>query len=64
MQPIVFSDFNPAQNALEESLFHTANGYLGVRACPEEGAPAGVPSIRGAYINAFYDIKPIRYGEK
>lgn len=56
--------WNPAQNALEESLFHTANGYLGVRACPGEGAPAGVPSIRGAYINAFYDIKPIRYGEK
>lgn len=58
------TQWDPAQNALEESLFHTANGYLGVRACPEEGAPEGVPSIRGAYINAFYDVKPIRYGEK
>jgi len=58
------TQWDPAQNALEESLFHTANGYLGVRACPEEGAPAGVPSIRGTYINAFYDVKPIRYGEK
>lgn len=58
------TQWDPAQNALEESLFHTANGYLGVRACPEEGTPADVPSIRGAYINAFYDVKPIRYGEK
>jgi len=58
------TQWNPAHNALEESLFHTANGYLGLRACPEEGAPDGVPSIRGAYINAFYDVKPIRYGEK
>ena len=58
------TQWDPAQNALEESLFHTANGYLGVRACPEEGAPKGVPSIRGTYINAFYDVKPIRYGEK
>ncbi len=56
--------FDPKRNALEESLFHTANGYLGLRACPEEGVPAGVDSIRGAYINAFYDVKPIRYGEK
>lgn len=56
--------WDPAKNALEESLFHTANGYLGVRACPEEGAPEHVPSVRGTYINAFYDVKPIRYGEK
>ena len=64
MQPLVFSGFDKNRNALEESLFHTANGYLGVRGCPEEGAPQGVPSIRGAYINAFYDVKPIQYGEK
>lgn len=61
---LIFEGFAPARNALEESLFHTANGYLGLRACPEEGAPAGINSIRGAYINAFYDVKPIRYGEK
>ncbi|NLD52843.1 MAG: glycoside hydrolase family 65 protein [Clostridiales bacterium] len=64
IQPLVFTGFDPHRNALEESLFHTANGYLGVRGCPEEGAPQGVPSIRGAYINAFYDTKPIHYGEK
>lgn len=50
--------------ALRETLFHVANGYLGVRACPEEGAPEGVHSIRGAYLNAFYDTYPIQYAEK
>ncbi|MDD3214601.1 MAG: hypothetical protein PHY64_13075, partial [Eubacteriales bacterium] len=47
-----------------ETLFHTANGYLGVRNAPEEGAAEGVDSIRGAYLNAFYEIKDVRYGEK
>ncbi len=47
-----------------ETLFHTANGYLGVRAAPEEGAAEGVDSIRGTYINAFYEIRDVRYGEK
>lgn len=50
--------------ALMETLFHTANGYIGVRNCLEEGAPEGVSTIRGTYINAYYDIKPIQYGEK
>jgi hypothetical protein len=35
-----------------------------VRSSPEEGAPEGVFSVRGAYINGFYDIKDIPYGEK
>ena len=47
-----------------ESLFHVANGYLGVRACLEEGVPPDVRSIRGAYLNAFYETYPITYAEK
>ncbi|MCE5344372.1 MAG: hypothetical protein LLF96_12425, partial [Eubacteriales bacterium] len=47
-----------------ETLFHCANGYLGVRAAPEEGAAEGVDSIRGTYINAFFEIRDVRYGEK
>ena len=47
-----------------ETLYHTANGYLGVRAAPEEGPAPGVDSIRGTYINAFYEIRDVRYGEK
>ena len=47
-----------------ETLYHSANGYLGVRAAPEEGAADGVDSIRGTYLNAFYELKDVRYGEK
>ena len=47
-----------------ETLYHNANGYLGVRNAPEEGAAEGVDSIRGTYLNAFYEIRDVRYGEK
>lgn len=47
-----------------ESIFHVANGYIGVRGNFEEGYNSSMPSIRGTYINAFYDIVPITYGEK
>ncbi|WP_152396222.1 glycoside hydrolase family 65 protein [Paenibacillus guangzhouensis] len=48
---------------VQESIFHVANGYLGVRGNDEEGYNGVEPSIRGTYINAFYDITPIPYGE-
>lgn len=45
-----------------ETLYHNANGYLGVRNAPEEGTVPG--SIRGTYINGFYELMNISYGEK
>lgn len=48
----------------EESIYHTANGYLGVRGNFEEGYPEGDDTIRGCYINAFYDTIELRYPEK
>ena len=39
-----------------ESLFHNANGYLGVRYVLEEGYPDGMHAISGQYINGFYDF--------
>jgi len=48
----------------DESLFHVANGYIGMRGNFEEGYPAGFQTIRGTYINAFYDLENIHYGEK
>ncbi|MEA5012954.1 MAG: glycosyl hydrolase family 65 protein [Candidatus Limiplasma sp.] len=45
-----------------ETLFHTANGYVGVRNAPEEGGGEG--SIRGTYLNAFYELTDLTYGEK
>lgn len=49
---------------LDETLFHTANGYLGVRSSFEEGYPVGHLSIRGQYLNGFYDIVPMKQAEK
>lgn len=49
---------------IEESLFFTGNGYLGVRGNFEEDYPVGAKTIRGTYINAFHDIIEIPYGEK
>lgn len=66
----IFSDrFAPGRLALEESLFHTANGYLGVRAAFEEGYAEDLPSpapggFRGCYLNAFFETHDIRHPEK
>ncbi|MEK5338621.1 glycosyl hydrolase family 65 protein [Weizmannia sp. FSL W8-1119] len=49
---------------VNESLFALGNGYLGVRGNFEEGYPEEIPSIRGTYLNAFYDNTEIQYGEK
>lgn len=49
---------------LGETLFHNANGYLGVRGNFEEGLPEGYDSIRGTYLNGFYDFAPMPQAEK
>ncbi|WP_312640694.1 glycosyl hydrolase family 65 protein [Hydrogenoanaerobacterium sp.] len=57
-------DYFDKNNLLcEESLFHTANGYLGVRGNFEEGYPSDMLSIRGCYINGFYDTVELKYPE-
>lgn len=56
--------FRPETLCREESLYHTANGYLGVRGNFEEGYPDGTGTVRGCYINAFYDTIDIKYPEK
>lgn len=47
-----------------ESIFNVSNGYIGIRGNFEEGYPVDYPTIRGTYINAFYEEVPIHYGEK
>ncbi len=47
----------------DESLLFTGNGYIGLRANFEEGYPQDYPSIRGAYINGFYETVTMEYGE-
>ena len=56
--------FDRRKFPLEETLYHTANGYLGVRANFEEGYAEGVKEIRGTYINGFFDTHPISHPEK
>ena len=48
----------------DETLFHCANGYLGVRGCLEEGAEPGEISVRGTYVNGFCEDEEIVYGER
>lgn len=49
---------------LNETVFHNANGYIGIRSNFEEGYPEGFDSIRGSYINGFYDIAQMKQAEK
>jgi alpha,alpha-trehalose phosphorylase len=48
---------------LNETLFHNANGYIGVRYIFEEGYPEGIKTIPGQYINGFYDTLKISQAE-
>ncbi|MEH7076395.1 glycoside hydrolase family 65 protein [Neobacillus drentensis] len=57
-------NINPVQALVDESLFFTGNGYLGIRGNYEEGVPETQKTIRGTYLNAFHDSVPIPYGEK
>jgi alpha,alpha-trehalose phosphorylase len=47
-----------------ESIFNISNGYIGVRGNFEERYPENYPTIRGTYVNAFYEEVSIPYGEK
>lgn len=49
---------------LNETIFHNANGYIGVRSNFEEGYGEGLDSIRGSYINGFYDFAAMNQAEK
>jgi len=49
---------------LQETIFHNANGYIGVRGTLEEGCPDDMDTMRGTYLNGFYDIVPMKQAEK
>ena len=57
---IVEKQFYPRYLDQAESIFTTANGYLGMRGCFEEGLPV---FENGTYINGFFETWPICYGE-
>ena len=59
-------DSSRDNNALmvNETVFHNANGYIGIRSNYEEGYPAEYDTIRGSYINGFYDIAEMKQAER
>lgn len=54
----------PEDLMVNETIFHNANGYIGIRSNFEEGYPKEYDSIRGAYINGFYDFSEMKQAEK
>ncbi len=51
------------QLLVDETLYFTGNGYIGIRGNFEEGYDDGYDSIRGTYINGFYETTDVTYGE-
>jgi alpha,alpha-trehalose phosphorylase len=58
---IIEKEFCPRFLAQFETIFSLGNGYLGMRGCFEEGTPV---FENGTFINTFYEIWPICYGEE
>ncbi|NLZ82411.1 MAG: glycoside hydrolase family 65 protein [Clostridiales bacterium] len=54
---------NNEELMVNETVFHNANGYIGVRSNFEEGYPKGFDTIKGSYINGFYDIADMKQAE-
>ena len=48
---------------LHEALFHSANGYIGVRYDFEEGYPEPGSYTRSQYINGFYELSTLKQPE-
>ncbi|MXW35997.1 MAG: glycoside hydrolase family 65 protein, partial [Chloroflexi bacterium] len=58
---LVETHFDERYLAAAESLFATANGYLGMRGTCDEGQPV---VHNGTYVNGFHETWPIVYGEE
>ena len=57
---LVERQFDPTDIGTTETLFAVANGYLGLRANPEEGRDA---AQHGTYINGFHETWEIQHAE-
>ncbi len=58
---LVESDYSNDDLGLTETLFSLGNGYLGMRANPEEGREA---HSHGTYLNGFHETWPIMHAEE
>ncbi len=57
---LVETSHSPGELGVTETLFTTANGYLGMRGNPEEGRDA---FAHGTFVNGFHETWPIRHAE-
>ena len=57
---LVECDYEPSDLGVTETLFTVANGYIGMRANPEEGRDA---HEHGTFVNGFHETWPIRHAE-
>ncbi len=57
---VIEKRYHPEFLAQLETMMALGNGYLGMRGCPEEGAPVAENST---LINGFYENRPIEYDE-
>ncbi|GAA0969789.1 glycosyl hydrolase family 65 protein [Nocardioides aquaticus] len=57
---LVETSHSAADLGVTETLFTTANGYLGLRGNPEEGRDA---YAHGTFVNGFHETWPIRHAE-
>ncbi|MBK8979328.1 MAG: glycoside hydrolase family 65 protein [Planctomycetes bacterium] len=57
---LVETSYDPRRMAQFETLFSTANGFLGIRGACEEGEPA---HQNATLLNGFHETWPIVYGE-
>lgn len=57
------SVFDNESLLVDESIYSTANGYIGVRGNFEEGYNKNFDTIRGSYINGYYETHDIKYSE-
>ena len=61
---IVEDGFNPEKNFQNETIFSTANGFIGFRGTFEEGLEnRGDLGAEGVYLNGVYEEGIIKYGE-
>jgi alpha,alpha-trehalose phosphorylase len=58
---LIETEFDPRDQGHIETLFTTANGYLGLRGNIEEGSDA---HSHGTFVNGFHETWPIRHAEE
>jgi len=60
---VIEKTYNPAAHMKNETIFAVGNGYIGMRASFEEGYEGPSKSVKGIFLNGFYERHEIKYPE-